>query len=342
LFPLGQALDPFLAQAAPLFQQQQPSPEQLAASATSVARNVRRQVQRLAPGQEFIPFSGMIMNAWNQVNGQRIVVSSADTVELHALSKYRHLLQQDSLLQVVDAVLELVRDRENIIANRIGLVRALMTFVDRLDHATVERIFAVLAPLARGEIDEPTTTMTSAEAKNPLNPMKFHSGDPSKLRGISLVALAGIAKAKGDTFRRRLEPILEESLTDTSAEVRRLAYAASREFSSLSDSIFTALLLGTRDSDEEAAASAFVALAMNQGCRLTRQQWHLLLYSGKLATQSSSVPLRRTAAGAVARLLHRTPPTTGALQHRARELLTTFSADICASVRNEAAYIPPS
>jgi len=339
LYPPGQSVDAFLAQAAPLFQQQQPSPEQLAASAASVSRHVHLQVQRLDPGQEFTPFPGMIMNSFKELDGQRIVVSAADTAELRALSRYRQHLPQDSLLLVIDAVLDLIRDRENIIANRTSLVRVLMSLVDRCDREISERILAVLAPLARGEFDEPTTTMTFAEATNPLNPTKFHGGDPSTLRGMSLIALARIAMAQGDSWRRRIEPILEEALTDSAAEVRRLAYAAARQLSSLSELVCTALLLGTRDPDEEAAATAFVTLATNDGCRLTRQQWHLLLYSGKMAVQSSSVTLRRTAAGAIARLKDRTPPPIGPLQRQANDLLATFSADICASVRNEAADV---
>jgi hypothetical protein len=342
LFPPGQSVDPFLAQAAPLLQQQQPSPEELAASAARAARHVRLQVQRLAPGQEFAPFPGMIMNSFNQIDGERIVTSGADTAELHALSKYRQQLEPDSLRVVVDAVLDLICERENIIANRINLLRALMPFFDRCDERDLERIFGVLAPIARGEIDEPTTTMTSAEANNPLNPTKFHSGEPPTLRGIALIALARIARAQDAACRRRMETILEEALTDSSSEVRRLAYAAARELSSPSEAICTALLLGTRDLDEEAAATAFVTLATNDGLHLTRQQWHLLLYAGKSASQSSSVTLRRTAAGAIARLRDRTRPPTGQLQRRASDLLATFSADICASVRKEAAYISPT
>jgi len=207
-----------------------------------------------------------------------------------------------------------------------------MEFADCFDRLTADQAFAALTPLARGEIQEPTTVMTSAEVENPLNPMKMRTGDPTDLRGVTLIALARIARCQGNAYHRQVISLLEAALTDTVADVRRYAYTATRELPTLSRSIFMALLLGTRDSDEYAAASAFAALIVNEGYRLTVNQGQLLLYSAKLALQSPSARLRRTAAAAVAHLIGRTPPS-GPLHLKGEELLRTFSADICASVR---------
>lgn len=332
LFPSGRPVDPYLAQAAFILQHQPPPTEQLAESAVRIAQHIRLQLQRLTPDQEPAQVPGQIFAHTQTLGSLKIVTSMVQGVELHAISRYRQLLKIDSLTQIVDAVLELVGERENFLANRTILIRGLMEFADCFDSLAADRIFAALAPIARGEIQEPTTVMTSAEIENPLNPMKMRTGNPSNLRGAALLALAHIARNQDKAYQRQLRPLLEAALTDTVADVRRYAYAATRELPSFSGSIFVALLLGTRDSDEYAAASAFAALIVNEGYRLTANQWQLLLYSAKLALQSPSVRLRRTAAAAVARLMARTLPSDS-LRLKAEELLHTFSADICASVR---------
>ena len=87
---------------------------------------------------------------------------------------------------------------------------------------------------------------------------------------------------------------IEAALIAEDVETRRAGYAAAQELSSVSRSLLTGLLMGTRDSDREVCASAIDALASKQDLALSENEWQLLLHSLRLAIQSKERLVRRT------------------------------------------------
>ena len=199
----------------------------------------------------------------------------------------------------------MVDDRENFLVNRSMLADWIGRMTDRLSESVAQRAFDVLVPLARGRIDEPTTRPNAAQMSDPLNPFQFGTGEPAELRGAALLAIARVLAQLPATYRRRFDGVLEEALSATESEVRRLAFAAAREVPKLSRPALMAVMQGMRDADANAAASAFASLATKSDLRLSRSQWHLFTYAARMASHSSVSELRATAAAALANLASR-------------------------------------
>jgi hypothetical protein len=337
LFAPGQPVSYLVLQVASSFGKPFLPPDRMATNADQIARNIRLQVQRLSASQEAEVVSGTIMTHTSPIHGGRIVVSVAQGVELVAMARHRKAIPPDALSRLVESVLAVISDQENLLTNRAAMIHGLMDFDDCLTKSLAEKALVILAPLARGQIVEPSTISPAAAANDPLNPNKIRMGTPAEVRGIALWALTRIGKFWPDIYGRKVLSILKDALSDLEPEVRRFAFAAAREVAKLSEAALMAVLQGTRDPDPMAAASAFAALATKANLRLTRSQWQQLVYAAKMASQSSAQPLRRTAAGALSRLIKRAP--RGTIQSKASELLQSFSLDLCASVRNAASEV---
>jgi hypothetical protein len=160
------------------------------------------------------------------------------------------------------------------------------------------------------------------------------SGKPSDLRGIALYVLACIERDKPRIYGKNLDRIIQAGLTDVAPDVRKAAFAAAREKPTLTEAEFTALILGTRDGDADAANSAFAAIANKKGLELKRPQWRLLIHSVQLAAQSRSVKLPRAAAYTCSQLMSLVP--AGAMEKSLSDLLDIFLRDPCFSVRQNA------
>ena len=236
--------------------------------------------------------------------------------------------------RLIETALAAIADTENLLANRANVINGLMEFGVCLPDDLADQILSILIPLARGDIKEPTSVQSAAMTENPLNPYKFRTGTPSNLRGVALRALARIGKQDVVDSRPSIQPILEDALGDLDSEVRRFAFAAARAKPKRCGAVIMAVVLGTRDPDSSAAASAFAALANKTDLRLTRSQWQLFLYTVKMASQSPDAPLRRHACSALSRLIPQMPNTV--LRAKADNLLSSFATDICASVREAA------
>jgi hypothetical protein len=94
-----------------------------------------------------------------------------------------------------------VRDPENILVNKSALVETLGCLGDTCTNRTLNEILDVVTPFARGEIVEPTCTMSAAEAASPLNPFKLGAGKPSDLIDRSIIIHLPVLPAR----RRRAE-----------------------------------------------------------------------------------------------------------------------------------------
>jgi hypothetical protein len=335
LFIPGQV--PFLlGQVAQLFGKDFLPPDRLESAVEQVRSMILLQVQRLLPGVEPQPCP-WAHGAFHSADGS-IVVSIASTVELEAIARHRQALKAESLDALIRTVLTMIGERENFLSNRVRLISALATFSGRLRGELFEEVIAALAPLARGEIEEPTITPPAAAAEDPLNPFKLRHGRPADVRGAALITLAKIEAQTNGVPQALLEPLLDQALSDLDPEVRRAAFAAARALPRLSEEAMMAVLQGLRDADPNSAAMAFDVLATKSEIQLTRPQWRLFLYAGKMASQSSAPLLRAAAAKALARLLPSAP--SEGLQDKAEELQTTFRSDVSATVRRVARAAP--
>jgi hypothetical protein len=300
---------------------------------------IRLQVQRLTVGQEPQLFQGAIGTYTSPSTDQgRIVITIASLVELEAIGRHRQRLQQGSLERLILAVLDMIRERENFLDNRACLIRSLATFGDRLRGELLRSIIETLAPLARGEIEEPTVIPPAAAADDPLNPFKLRHGRPSSVRGAALLTLAEIETQTNEVPKTLLDPLLAEALSDYDPKLRQAAFAAARALPRLSEEAMMAVLQGLRDADPNSAVIAFDVLATKPDLRLTRPQWRLFLYGCKMASQCPALVLRASAAKALAKLSPSAP--SDELRDKAAALQTAFTTDISALVRHVAGATP--
>ena len=185
-----------------------------------------------------------------------------EAVDLLAVLKYRKSLSRKAVEQLIAAILKAIEDSENILANKFTMIECLCKIGDVCTLTTARRIAKTLLPFARGSVSEPTITMTSAEAANPLNPFKMGSGSPKEVQGIAIYALASLERDKrGAVGIKLLNELIQTAAGDIDWNVRYLAFAAARETPLLDEATLSTLLLGTRDRDARVAQVAFDAIA---------------------------------------------------------------------------------
>lgn len=331
LYPKGhETSSAILVQVAPVFGKRIEDPKSMNEAAHNIARNIRMQVQRLEAHEEPEVVSGTFGSVFLTENGKKIVVQLASTVSLEAVTKYRDLLDRGSVQLLLDAVLSMLKEPENILGNKVGLIQSLKKFGDILTREQAKQVFNTLAPLASGEVSIGNVGMKWAQSQHPLSPFKMRDASPGQVSGSALYALAHIERKQPGVYFSSLTPILEKALTDTDVEIRRSAFVAAREVPRLSEPAITGILFGTRDPDSQAAAEAFYAIATKDGLKLTQNQWELLIYSLTEAVHSPDTSLRRSASFTVARFEKHTPETARLQLARLRKAL---DQDVCYSVR---------
>jgi len=342
VYPKGGALNFYLVQAAPILGKLLPKQDAWEDLARRAAENIRLQVQRLTDEQEPAKLTGSLLQFTHTDPGKhtQIVVNMVQTSDLSALAVHRDLLTAPAMTLLVDAALEMIGDSENFLTNRTALVTWLPRVADRVSEQTAQYVIQALEPIAAGQIVEPTTVMSSAQASNPLNPDKINTGSPAELRGVALWAVAAIAKEKPGLLTSRVQQLLGSALGDSDSAVRSWAFAAAREMPDWNELTFTALVLGTRDPDEAVATSAFHALASKRGNVLgaSETHWHMLISAITMSLHTSAASVRRSAAAALENLKRLAP--SGPITERLEELQQIFLADIAYSVRSAARGTP--
>jgi len=327
----------FLVQAAVVLGKEVGNPEEWSKLAERSAKNLRLQVQRLSADQEPEKMFGSFGH-FTHIDSQRkskVVVHIASGVDLNALAAHRRAIPSRCLEHLAETAITMIRECENLLSNRALLMSWVARIVDCLSMRTALRTVEALVPISRGEIVESTAVMSSREAEDPLNPFKFRTGTPTELRGIALLALAQIREAKPRLRAGVTDKLLEIALSDNDAFIRRSAFRAVTEAPRTSLPTVEALLMGTRDSDDAAAAWAYDALAARNRVRLSESQWRQLASSARMALQSGVI-LRRSAAAAVTRLLSCAP--RGEPASRMSEVKRAYAQDVCYSVRKAADY----
>jgi hypothetical protein len=334
LYPKGKPLNTVLMQAASAFDQVLKRRDLLAKDAYRIAESTRLQVQRVPLDHEPEPCPGTFLTVTKNRERDKLVVHMVVASETLAILQHRKELGSKPLNALLTAILDMVREPENVLANKFCLVDALGCVGDVISRQNARKVFDVLAPLSMGEITEPTCVMSAAEVANPMNPFKIDTGSPAQLRGISLVTLACIERDLPGRYGRQLLKLLEEGLSDPDPTVRSFALAAAREAPRLAASTLAGLLLATRDSDPEVASVAFEAIASCATDAEDEPLWKLFGQSLRFATRSVDVRVRRSAAFATSRLL-RTLKGSG-VERELASIRAIFLKDRCYSVRRNA------
>ncbi len=340
LYPPGTKIrDSVLLQVAPVFGCKPSDAEALDKNAQNVATALRKQVQRLVPGEE--PASLCAYGTVNATRGEgRLVVHIGGCqFELEAVIAHRQSLSDAVVAEVAGAIIDMVADSDNVIVNRFSLVQSLQRFADRLSRTLCETAARVLKPLAEGQITESAASMSHADAVNPLNPFKLNSGDPADLRAASLMALASLELRHPGLVPDLHGGLLLAAMSDPNATVRRCAFAAASGTAQLSTAEQVAAMVGTADSDPQVAAKALSVFDKAGRLQLDQATWGMLARCLERCGTSQHPTVRcwtaRVARGACEATL---PPDVSQRLHAVKEVL---SHDSCFSVRRATQPAPP-
>jgi len=333
LMPKGAEIsNSVLIEAAPKLGRQIVGADELERIAERFAENIRLQVQRLSLEEDVVRLAGEVFVITKPFEDYKLVVHvGMNSHALATLSRQRDVLTNASIKLLVEAVLSMLVEPENVMKNKVELMLVLAEFGDRFGRELSQNVFGVLRPFATGNITEPTAIMTTQESKDPLNPFKMNNTEPTQVRGIAIYTLACIEKANPKMYGKSLAEILEPALRDINPDIRKYAFAAAKETPKLSSESLIALLVGTRDSDAQAAVSAFYAIATKKDLKLNKSQWDLLFYGVTMASESPDSVLRQAGAFVILNILKQGSMSA---DKRISELARTFSEDICFSVRN--------
>ena len=298
--------------------------------ADQVQQEIRRQVQWLEPNQAPEEVAEQIMEFSSSKSGRTLKIYVAGLQGLHVLAQHRMKLDEPTIRNLLDAILDLARNKDNFCANREALLHALIKFEDAVPSAVRVQVHAKLEPLARGPVEESSEYPTAAETENPMNPVTYRSGRPENVQGMALIALAAFS-AGNPAATKRVGDLLEDSLCDHRPEIRRAGYAAAQRLSDVTEGVILGILAGLRDPEPNAAVVAFAALANQTTWKLNRNHWRVFLMATRLAQRTGNPSLRRNAAAALVAWSSKCPPQ---FMNEQSELLAEFSRDVYWSVRS--------
>ena len=331
LYPPGGTKNALLVLVAPRLGKTFEKRESMTKLAEKIAAELPLTVQRLKPDDIPLTVTLSTGNSTKTQDGSKIVVNFMGGHQLEALTQHRKMISPDVLENLINSMLKMIAEQENAPVNKEYILLCLQDFGDVLSKVQASSVFEVLAPIADGKMAPATAIMSEAEADNPLNPFKMHSGKLADVRGIALYALAKIDKL-GSFYGKNIDPILEKALIDPNGDVRSWAFRTARERPSLSVSALMALLFWTRDSVPESAAAAFAAIGHAEHLVLNESQWQLLVLSFVAAQACPHVVVRHNAAYSLSRLIKRNPPPE--VTERLAELQRLYADDIAFSVRS--------
>lgn len=324
LYPPGQQPNRVLGQLDRFFGKEALSVDALALLASTVAGEIRLQVQRVEPGEQPVRLPETLA-VWGRTDGTGPIVTIGQGLGLAVLERHRERLEPHVLEGVVSAIIEAIRDPDNVPRNRQSLLAQLIDFADRVTEPMRGDVFtgALSVTEMSGSGLPPRPSAQSVQTA--------FNGDPDDVRMTALVCAA--AYAVGDAERvRRLGEVIEDMSAHPNPKLRRGAFAAARRLPDLPADAFPPLLMGLRDPDPGTAIAAFAAFTERTEWRLTRPQWKLFLLAVRTTADLPHTNLRRHAAAAVSRLSGSVP---SGLRRQASELMERFCSDPSAAVRFE-------
>src|SRR5665213_2803611 len=331
VFPPGvQISDTLLMQAGPHLGWKPQNPGGFAIGARETAKAIRKQVQRLGPGEEPAKIGGYGTFASTSPQGTVVVHVQGAMHWVEPLAQHRALIDAPSIEELIEAMLDMIGERENLIANRASLTSCIGKFADRISLELEHRVEGVLRKLAEGTILEPTSGQTHADAKNPLNPFKIGGGDPADLRGAALVCLAELDHTRPNIRSALHDGILLGAITSADPQIRRYGLAAAHECRTLTSMEASAVALAGLDADPGVARFALQALSNSQSeIPFEPMAWHIIIRSVEGAILSSHVGYRCGAAN----LLGRITDFPMELKPRIEAARFALQHDVCYSVR---------
>lgn len=295
------------------------------------AQDVRLQVQRLAPGEEYRKPAISLGTLTARNEERTVAVSMYSNMGLRAVAAHRSLLRPETIGVFIEALLEMIREPENSLPNKVDLINGVIEFADSVMPELAEPIYEALSPLAAGQVVGLDVSAATGDPNHPLNPFKVSLGNPATVQGGALYALASIESHRPGAYGPRLAQLLEQAMSSSSIETRRLAFLAARQTPELTAPSLMRLLMGARDDDPAVAEAAL--LAVNSHSRDAEEFWHLLVYALTLASESTHTNVRRAAAFTVNNL-HTRPPNEEII-NKMQDLKVKLRADICHSVRSQ-------
>ncbi len=325
LFPNDKPSNTVLAQIAPLFER---SMENLDDVAREAARQIRLQVQRLAPGQEPEQLGYMTARKVEDDGVLAVCLGGGQNL-LQAVCAHVHRLSKETLAEIADAVFESLFDNDNMLENRALLVVALRQhFVECLDEPAARRALEILRSLASGDFRK--SRVAPAMTDHPLSRVSIRGMNPGALRGIALEAMGVLAERFPNLHDDQFASLLMNALLDPDPELRKYGFIAARNAADLTGPLLSAILIGTQDSSAETAHAAWSVLKELQG-KFPFNYWDVVLFACARAVHHPDASVRRAAAAAISSFGQH------CVDQHARSNLTAllerFSKDSCYSVR---------
>jgi hypothetical protein len=330
LYP-GTAAHVELLRIAPEFDRHLENEQEAALLANYWAQDVRKQIQPLTHGEEFARPDISYGSITVQDEDGRFGISIYSSIGLKAVIAHRSLLPLESIQLLIEAILEMIRAPKNVLGNKVDLINCIIELADSITPEQAETVYATLAPLATGEVVGLDVTQIVGDPNHPLNSQKVRLGDPSKVQGGALFALACIEAHQPSVYGVRLSQLLEQAMANPNSEIRNLAFTAAGRAAVLPEPLLIRVLMGTRDNDPIVAEAAF--LAVNGHVRNTEDFWNILLYSLTVACVSPHVNVRRAVAFTINNVRSQCPIED--IANKIQALEVALAVDMCHSVRSQ-------
>jgi hypothetical protein len=304
LFPPGVAVsNPFLLEAASFLGWHPEEIDKLNDNAIEVALALRKQVEILGANSEPSKLGGF-GQVTSIIGIERTVVHIGGAQNwLDAIASHLGCLNDNSILQLVDSILEMIACNSNIVSNRISLIRTLGLFIPRLSSDLANRVSQILSCIAHGDFSESEIGQTHEETINPLNAFKMNLGDPHALQGIALLTLARGSR-EHPVFSTELHSgLLQYLLEIDNQTLRRYAVVSAQHADRLSEIEITALIASGLDGTSDVRKLVLHGLASVMSISFDQLSLRLGLRIIRIASVSADAEERAEAARAAKALL---------------------------------------
>ncbi len=310
------------------------NPEIFSDGARKCAAGISKQVQRLAPGEEPAKIGAVFTVAGELPQGQRIAVHRGGGIaNIEGMVSYRKIIDEVALRKLLSAILAMISENDNLIGNRIDLVRVLSKFSDVIPGGLEHKIVNTLGPLAAGQITETEIGQTYGQSNNPLNPFKTGPRNPTELRGAALAALGVMEKYHPDIKTKLHDGLLIQALTSADPELRREGLIAAESCQTLSKIETATIAIAALDMDDKVAARALRLLhGINKQLVLDPITEQIILRAFESALASGGT-VRRYYAAALLSVISMEKMESEA-KKRIENIAMAIRQDVCYSVRS--------
>ncbi|MEA5114880.1 MAG: hypothetical protein VB050_12725 [Geobacteraceae bacterium] len=334
LFPQGVEIsNPLLLQVAPLLGWHPQGLDEIHASAANIALSIRKQVEVIDSTAEPSNLGGFCYIT-KEKDAEKIVVHMGGGQHwIDAMAANLGDLPDAAVSQLIEAMLEMIADDRNVVANRISLLHSLIKFMPRLPTDIAQHTSQIISQIAQGNFRESEVGQTYEEANNPLNPFKISSGDPSELRGVALLALARGSKIYSEFSAELHSGLLLNFLEIENDKLKEFGVASALGADCLSELEITALIANCLDAPLKARKYALYVLGSVMSVDFDRQGLRLGVRAIRSASHSTDAGERAEAARAAKSLLRYTDGEDE-IRTRLTEILKNLSNDISHYVRS--------